>query len=196
MNFLSICDQDKEHILQLAFTLFCKEDQPAIRKSLRTCLNSLSRIYKDADTIAAFALVTAGVCTQQLKEDPNVATIAFCGVSPILQGKGIGSKLLKETISGIFQSGFTTCQLIVDGWNDAAKRLYERFGFIEVAPLREDHTIGFVMQLERRKWLEDEALMAAAAARAKKLMQAAANPLCHPSFSLISPTTCISVNSL
>ena len=128
-------------ILTLATQLFCKEDHPAIRKALRDCLVHLTKVYVFDNIVQAFAIVCSN-------ENPSIATIAFCGVSPLLQGKGIGSKLLKETISGIFHAGFTSCQLIVDDWNTGARKLYEKLGFKPIGPIREDHTIGTIMQLD------------------------------------------------
>ena len=74
-------------------------------------------------------------------------------MSPLLQGKGVGSKLLKETITSIFQAGFTSCQLIVDDWNTGAKKLYERLGFRVISPIVEEHTIGKIMQLDFYDWI-------------------------------------------
>jgi ribosomal protein S18 acetylase RimI-like enzyme len=134
-------------ILNLATQLFCKEDHPAIRKALRDCLVHLTKIYVVDGSVQAFAIVCS--------DKANIATIAFCGVSPLLQGQGIGSKLLKETISGIFHAGFTSCQLIVDDWNLGARKLYEKLGFIPIGPIREDHTIGTIMQLTNPEKLTD-----------------------------------------
>lgn len=127
-------------ILTLALQLFCKEDHPAIRKSLRDCLVDLTNVYVENGKLLAFAIVCP--------ENTHTAIISFCGVSPTLQGKGIGSKLLKETITGIFQAGFTSCQLIVDDWNTGAKKLYEKLGFKVIRPFIEDHTIGKLMELD------------------------------------------------
>lgn len=132
-------------ILTLATQLFCKEDHPAIRKALRDCLVHLTKVYVFDNTSKCIIQAFAIVCSN---ENPSIATIAFCGVSPLLQGKGIGSKLLKETISGIFHAGFTSCQLIVDDWNTGARKLYEKLGFKPIGPIREDHTIGTIMQLD------------------------------------------------
>lgn len=133
-------------ILTLATQLFCKEDHPAIRKALRDCLVHLTKVYIYDDSIQAFAIVCSN-------ENPLIATIAFCGVSPLLQGKGIGSKLLKETISGIFHAGFTSCQLIVDDWNIGARKLYEKLGFKPIGSILDDHTIGTLMQLDNSEKL-------------------------------------------
>lgn len=139
-------------ILTLATQVFCKEDHPAIRKSLRDCLTSLTKVYIDNNKLAAFAIVCEGVASTTVKANTSTATLSFCGVSPILQGKGIGSKILKETITGIFQAGFTSCQLIVDDWNIGARKLYEKLGFRVISDIVEEHTIGKIMQLDLSMW--------------------------------------------
>jgi len=140
-------------ILALATQLFCKEDHPAIRKALRDCLTSLTKVYIDDGKLSAFAIVCEGVASNVVKANSSTATISFCGVSSTLQGKGIGSKLLKETITGIFQAGFTSCQLIVDDWNTGAKKLYEKLGFRVISSIVDEHTIGKIMQLDLCMWL-------------------------------------------
>lgn len=139
-------------ILALATQVFCKEDHPAIRKSLRDCLPSLTKVHIDNSKLAAFAIVCDGVASVAVKANSSTATLSFCGVSPILQGKGIGSKILKETITGIFQAGFTSCQLIVDDWNIGARKLYEKLGFHVISDIVEEHTIGKIMQLDLSMW--------------------------------------------
>ena len=142
----------RQHIYDLAASLFVKEDQPAIMNSLRTCLPRLSRCVLsegngEANTPLAFTVVTPG---SSVVGSANLAVpirIAFCGVSPLLQGKGIGTSILKETINGIFEAGYSACDLIVDDWNSGARRLYERLGFEVTADICEDHTVGVIMTL-------------------------------------------------
>jgi GNAT superfamily N-acetyltransferase len=134
----------RQQIYELATTLFVKEDQPAIRKSLRTCLPRLSRVVLDelSGSPLAFTIVTE-------YDTGDCAFIAFCGVSPTLQGKGVGSRLLEETLSGIFQSGnYSACCLIVDDWNVGAMRLYLRYGFSPIGIVHEPHSRCILMRLE------------------------------------------------
>lgn len=134
--------QSYDSIYALATRLFCKDDWPDLRSSLDNCLPSHSKVLWDNGIVAAFVIVTCG-STQ------GCAQIAFCGVDPRYQGKGYGSKLLKEAIQSIFQVDYMKCQLIVDGWNVDARRLYERMGFCVVAPYKVAHTDGFLMELTR-----------------------------------------------
>ena len=132
----------RQQIYDLACSLFVKEDQPAIRKSLRTCLPRLSRVVLDESgrQPLAFTIVT--------ESTPGVAFISFCGVSPTLQGRGIGSRLLEETLAGIFSAGgkYLSCQLLVDDWNAGAMRLYVRHGFVPVGIVQEPHSRCILMQ--------------------------------------------------
>ncbi len=155
-----------DRIYELATSLFCKDDWPDILTSLQQCLPEHSQaIWDTHGDVIAFVIVTRG-------SKLNCANIAFCGVNPCHQGKGYGSKLLKEALISIFrprcspasehladlsayhddkqmQVDFTSCQLIVDGWNHDARRLYERLGFQCIAPYKVAHTDGFVMELLR-----------------------------------------------
>ncbi|MDR2223264.1 MAG: GNAT family N-acetyltransferase [Flavobacteriaceae bacterium] len=50
-------------------------------------------------------------------------------VSPIVQGKGVGSHLLKHIVDHAKEQGYTQVGLLVDLENPNAKRLYSRLGF-------------------------------------------------------------------
>ena len=103
-------EKSLDHVYALAQTLFCKEDWPDIHDSITHCLPEHSQvIWSDNNEVIGFAIVT--------RASEKVANIAFCGVNPQYQGKGYGSKLLKEAIKSIFQVEFTSIRLIVDGWS-------------------------------------------------------------------------------
>ena len=111
-------------IYELAQQLFKPVEWPCIMKSLENCLPLHTRAYYVNGSLAAFLIVN--------EEADGSAFISYCGVNPEHQGKGFGSKLLKETLAGIFQADFKACRLYVDEWNDGARRLYERFGFVRI----------------------------------------------------------------
>lgn len=113
-------------IYELAQKLFDEKEWPSIKASLETCLESHTRSLIIDGRLAAFLIVN------QIDGD---AFISYCGVDPAFQGKGYGSKLLKETLSSIFQADFKVCRLYVDDWNVGARRLYERLGFKMIAPV-------------------------------------------------------------
>jgi ribosomal protein S18 acetylase RimI-like enzyme len=139
---MTLHDKSLDHVYALAQSLFCKEDWQDIHDSLAHCLPEHSQvIWGPNNEVIGFAIVTRASTT--------VAQIAFCGVNPCYQGKGYGSKLLKEAIKSIFQAEFSSCRLIVDGWNSEARRLYERLGFCCTGPYKVAHTDGFMMELDR-----------------------------------------------
>ncbi len=125
-------------IYKLGTQLFCEAEWPAIKTAIENCSELLTRsIWIDGE-LAAFVLVSSKT---------THAFIDFCGVNPKYQGKGLGSKLLKETLSGIFQADFYACRLIVDDWNVDARRLYERLGFKQIGVVAQANGIGFLMEL-------------------------------------------------
>ena len=112
----------KQQIYDLATRLFAPAEWPYIQTSLDTCLvEHTQTLFDETGHCVAFVIVNRA-------EDGN-AFFSYCGVSPGHQGKGYGSKLLKETLAGIFQVDYPATRLYVDTWNVDALRLYTRFGF-------------------------------------------------------------------
>ncbi len=125
-------------IYTLATQLFCEAEWASIKTAIENCSELHTRsIWIDGE-IAAFVIVSLHT---------DYAFIDFCGVNPKHQGKGLGSKLLKETLSGIFQADLRACRLIVDDWNADARRLYERLGFKQICAVPQPKGIGYLMEL-------------------------------------------------
>lgn len=136
---------DKHAILTLAQKLFVQAEWPYIKSCLETMSNEHSRaLYVDGD-LAAFIVVN--------KAESGNAFISYCGVSSEHQGKGYGSKLLKETLTSIFQVDFPAVRLYVDDWNCGARRLYERLGFKHVGSAVVADSPCALMELPRMDWL-------------------------------------------
>ena len=114
---------DKHEILKLAKRLFVQAEWPYIAACLETMIPQSRTLYVDGE-LAAFIVVN--------KAESGNAFISYCGVSSEHQSKGYGSKLLKETLTSIFQVDFPAVRLYVDDWNCGARRLYERLGFKQV----------------------------------------------------------------
>ena len=110
-------------IYKLATQLFCEAEWPAIKTAIQNCSALHTQSITIDGELAAFVIVST---------HGDHAFIDFCGVNPKHQGKGLGSKLLKETLSGIFQADLRACRLVVDDWNKDARRLYERLGFKQI----------------------------------------------------------------
>jgi ribosomal protein S18 acetylase RimI-like enzyme len=137
---------DKHAILTLAQKLFVEAEWPYIKSCLETMSNEHSRaLYVDGD-LAAFIVVN--------KAESGNAFISYCGVDAKHQGKGYGSKLLKETLISIFQVDFPAVRLYVDDWNGGARRLYERLGFKNVGSAVVAGSACALMELPRADWHE------------------------------------------
>ena len=139
-------------IYNLATQLFCEEEWPMIQKSLQTALPQHTRcIMNDDGSVGAFILVS--------EKYSKCAYIAYCGVNPQSQGKGLGTKLLKETLDSIFQVDYERCSLLVDRWNVGARRLYERFGFKWLRENVEPHVVSDYFELRaedyRQLWVKE-----------------------------------------
>ena len=65
---------------------------------------------------------------QQVADD-KVAVIHILAVSPDAQGKGIGSKMIREAIRLAIDNGMQAIRLDALASNTPAHRLYERLGF-------------------------------------------------------------------
>lgn len=125
-------------IYKLATQLFKETEWPAIKLALKKCSELHTRLIWIDGELAAFVIVS---------EHVDYAFIDFCGVNPKYQGKGLGSKLLKETLSGIFQADLLACRLVVDDWNKDARRLYERLGFQQIGVMVQSNEFGSLMEL-------------------------------------------------
>jgi ribosomal protein S18 acetylase RimI-like enzyme len=143
--------KEKDAILELGRKIFREEDEiPLLRKALSLCSLDLSFVAIDTVTIrtaeATATTVTATnilgftlVCSKSptnyyaefMRRIPNCYELAFIGIHPNGQGKGLGTRLLKETLLAIFQSSAKpfTCWLLVDTINEGAIKLYEKIGF-------------------------------------------------------------------
>ena len=129
--------KDKDAILTLGRKIFREEDEiPLLKKALKLCTLNLSLIALDGPDILGFTLV----CTSKnhtnyycdfIRQIPNCYELAFLGISPKAQGKGLGTRLLKDTLMVIFQESAKpfTCWLLVDTDNTRAIQLYEKIGF-------------------------------------------------------------------
>ncbi len=154
---------DKEKVLELGRKIFREEDEiPLLQKALILCVPELSYVAVDDKSIVGFTLVCkkmTNVYYGFLSKIPNCYEIAFLGISPKCQGRGLGSRLLKETLLAIFQtSNQFTWWLLVDTDNFGAIKLYEKIGFRRWVETTKDLTPvpGYIMGLSYRRFLEKE----------------------------------------
>lgn len=68
----------------------------------------------------------------QRKQAPGQLVMDGIGVSPTMRGRGIGTLLLQHLIRYAKDAGYDSVRLDVIDTNPAARRLYERVGFVPV----------------------------------------------------------------
>ena len=135
----------KKAILELARSLFATAEWPYIEDCLNTCLPQYSKTLVINSEVAAFVIVN--------ETKAGHAFISYCGVHPSHQGKGYGSKLLKETLTSIFQVDFLAARLYVDCWNTDALRLYTRLGFKQIGVALVAGSDCLLLELTRHEYI-------------------------------------------
>jgi ribosomal-protein-alanine N-acetyltransferase len=90
-----------------------------------------TRLYLVEETDGVLSAY-AGLCTYA----PHEAYVQTIAVAPSAQRRGIGTALLKVLIDKTRQRGVDHLDLEVRADNDAARRLYEHHGFVEIAVRR------------------------------------------------------------
>lgn len=154
-------ESDKLAILTIGRHVFREEDEiPLLHKALQQCVPHLSLVAVDEHKkVLGFTLVCKKITKeyyQFLRSIPSAYELAFLGISPCSQGRGLGSRLLKETLHAIFQaSRHFTCWLVVDDDNTAATRLYEKLGFRHWAETHHTLYPGRIMGLSHRRYREN-----------------------------------------
>lgn len=91
-----------------------------------------------------------------IMDEAHITTIA---VSPEWRGRHIGERILSEMLAQAIRRGATRATLEVRETNDAARRLYEKYGFIDVAVRKayypdngENALIMWVYQMDSVAW--------------------------------------------
>lgn len=154
---------DKEKVLELGRKIFREEDEiPLLHKALFLCVPELSFVAVEDKNIVGFTLVCkkmTNVYYSFLGKIPNCYELAFLGISPKCQGRGLGTRLLKETLLAIFQTSTQfTCWLLVDTDNMGAIGLYEKIGFRRWVETTDDitPTPGYIMGISYRRFLTSD----------------------------------------
>jgi GNAT superfamily N-acetyltransferase len=152
---------EKDKVLELGRKIFRDEDEiPLLKKELSLCLQELSFVAVEDKTIVGFTLVCkkmTNVYYNFMDKIPNCYELAFLGISKHHQGRGLGTRLLKETLLAIFQtSNQFTCWLLVDIDNYGALCLYEKIGFRKWKSTTADITPapGYIMGLSHRRFIK------------------------------------------
>jgi len=145
---------NKPAILTLGQTIFRAEDElPLLHKALSLCIPALSYIALDSQKIIGFTLVCISPTNVYFTFTiPRCFELAFLGISPLYQGRGIGSRLLTKTLHGIFEyCEEFTCWLLVDTVNLGAQKMYEKRGFRRWMSVDTDIP-AYVMGLSHRRY--------------------------------------------
>lgn len=153
-------NRDKEHIFELGKILFREEDEiPLLQKALLHYIPSLSYVAVDNNNIIGFTLVCAtptNVYYEFMDRIPHGYELAFLGISPQYQGRGLGTRLLKETLSTLFRTSQQfTCWLLVDLANVSAIKLYHKWGFRRWKDTQPEKALvaGWIMGLSHRRYV-------------------------------------------
>ena len=162
VSFKHLKYSDKPKILELGRQIFREEDEiPLLKKALNQCVPTLSFVAINEKQIIGFTLVCkkmTHVYYEFMSKIPNCYEFAFLGISPLYQGRGLGTRLLKETLLAIFQkTAQFTCWLLVDTINTSAIKLYERMGFRKWIETSTDITPlpGYIMGLNYRRYINN-----------------------------------------
>ena len=150
-------NRDKQHIFELGKILFREEDEiPLLQKALIQCTPSLSYVAVDNNKIIGFTLVCSiptNVYYEFMDRIPHGYELAFLGISPQYQGRGLGTRLLKETMSTLFRtSPQFTCWLLVDLSNVSAIKMYHKWGFRRWKDVPSGNVAGWIMGLSHRRY--------------------------------------------
>ncbi len=152
-------NSDKCNIFELGSKIFREEDEiPILLKALTLCVPELSFVAVDNYRIVGFTLVCktmTNVYYKFMEKIPNLYELSFLGITPTYQGRGLGSRLLKETLLAIFQeTNQFTCWLLVDTINPLAMKMYEKYGFRYWKTINENTSIpSKLMGLSYRRFI-------------------------------------------
>jgi dTDP-4-amino-4,6-dideoxy-D-galactose acyltransferase len=100
--------------------------------------------YADAVLVADLESMPIGYITCHLSEDNNHGQIGLVGVAPSAQGRGVGRLLVEQSLGWFARHGGEQVDVVTQGRNIAAQRLYQRAGFVTQAA-----------QLWYHKWFTD-----------------------------------------
>lgn len=94
-----------------------------------TWIEKSCRDYADTVLVADCGEGAAGYLSCHLRKD-DVGQIGLVGVSETCQGKGLGRQLLDESLRWFASAGCRKVEVVTQGRNIAAQRLYQKGGFL------------------------------------------------------------------
>jgi dTDP-4-amino-4,6-dideoxy-D-galactose acyltransferase len=91
---------------------------------------SITTDFADGVRVADIEGKAVGYVTYHLDKQDNSAKIGLVGVAEEARGKQIGTLLLQDTLWQMAQANITAVQVVTQGSNIGAQRLYQRAGFL------------------------------------------------------------------
>lgn len=167
MEILNLCiiknmeSNYEEEILNIGKLIFNEDDMSLLKRALTLYVKDLSYIVIDTNKnqIAGFILVCkkyTKVYHKFMVKVPNCYEIAFLGIHPSYQGKGLGSQCLKKALSSIYKlSNRFNAWLIVNDDNIGAIKLYRKLGFIHWKHISEDKYPCYIMGISYRRYISN-----------------------------------------
>lgn len=162
----------EEEILNIGKSIFNEDDISLLKKALTLYVKDLSYVLIDTDknkisrtksalspegTIAGFILVCkkyTKIYHKFMDKVQNCYEIAFLGIDPSHQGKGLGSQCLKKALSSIYKiSRQFNAWLVVNEDNVGAIKLYKKLGFIQWKHIPHDKYPCFIMGISYRRYI-------------------------------------------
>jgi len=89
--------------------------------------------YAQAVFVSEFEGMPVGYITCHLDEEVHIGKIGLVGVGYQAQGRGIGQMLVISAVDWILSRGAQQVEVVTQGRNRAAQRLYQRCGFLTKA---------------------------------------------------------------
>lgn len=90
---------------------------------------SLSGDLADTIFVARVEGIVQGFVTAQLNTDTGVGELPLVGIAPALRGKGVGIHIILQALHHLKQQSATSVEVVTQGRNIAAQRLYQKAGF-------------------------------------------------------------------
>ena len=149
----------EEEILNIGKLIFNEYDISLLKKALTLYVKDLSYVLIDTDKnkMTGFILVCkkyTKIYHKFMDKVPNCYEIAFLGIDPSHQGKGLGSQCLKKALSSIYKiSRQFNAWLVVNEDNVGAIKLYKKLGFIQWKHISDDKYPCFIMGISYRRYI-------------------------------------------
>lgn len=159
----NVKQEDTNAIIELGSQIFREKDEiPLLQKALSSYIPELSFVAVEDESVVGFTFVCKSwtyVYHNFMTKIPNCYELAFLGISPKCQGRGLGTRLLKETLIAIFQTSTQfSCWLCVDTINKSAIKLYEKFGFRIWTETENTFMPCYIMGLSDRRYIRKQGL--------------------------------------